>query len=143
MMVSFHRILQVYSEDKGFFGAVGMFSIFEALVQDRLGCSNGLKEAAEILNSKGDENIKERFSNLRLAINVLKHGKGESYRKLLNRSTALPFKIKQPNENFFNEGDVSEVSTLIEVDDDFVMNCAKTIRDVSDVIHRARPKFIA
>ena len=66
--------------------AVGMFSIFEALVQDRLGYSNGLKEAAEILNSQGDENIKERFSNLRLAINVLKHGKGESYSKLLNRS---------------------------------------------------------
>ena len=60
-----------------------------------------------------------------------------------NRSTVLPFKIKQPNENFFNEGDVSEVSTLIEVDDDFVMNRAKTIRDVSDVSHRARPEFIA
>ncbi len=123
--------------------AVGMFSIFDAMLQDRLECADGFKEAAEILNFQGAEDLEERFSNLRLAINVLKHGKGRSYTELLEKAAALPFRIKQPDENFFNEGDVSEVSTLIEVDDAFVMNCAETIRDVSRTIQRARPEFIA
>ena len=43
----------------------------------------------------------------------------------------------------FNEGDVAELSTLIEVDDVFVLNCAETIRDVSAVIHHARRAFFA
>ena len=123
--------------------AVGMFSIFDAMLQDRLECADGFKEAAEILNSQGAEDLEEQFSNLRLAINVLKHGKGRSYTELLEKAATLPFRIKQPDENFFNEGDVSEISTLIEVDDAFVMNCAETIRDVSRTIQQARPEFIA
>jgi len=34
-------------------------------------------------------------------------------------------------ENFFYEGDVSDVSSLIEVDIDFVLNCVKLIEQVS------------
>ena len=49
--------------------------------------------------------------------------------------------MKMPDEAFFAEGDVSEVSTLIEVDDAFVLRCAEVIRDISDVIRRARPGF--
>jgi len=122
--------------------AVGMFSIFDALLQDRLGCAEGLKEAAEILKGQGARELEGRFENLRLAVNVLKHGEGRSYRDLLEKQ-ALPFRIKRPDEAFFNEGDVSKVSTLIEVDDAFVMNCAATIRQVADAIQRARPEFIA
>jgi len=54
----------------------------------------------------GAQDLKERFVNLRLAINVLKHGEGRSYTDLLEKAAALPFRIKQPTENFFNEGDV-------------------------------------
>ena len=120
-----------------------MFSIFDALLQDRLGCADGFEGAAEILDSQGAKDLKERFSNLRLAINVLKHGEGRSYAELLQKTEALQFRIRRPAENLFNEGDVSEVSTLIEVDDAFVMNCAETIRDVSEAIRQARPDFIA
>ena len=122
--------------------AVGMFSIFDALLQDRLGCADGFKEAAAILNSLGATELEKRFDNLKLAVNVLKHGEGRSYKELLKKRT-LPFRIKQPDEGFFNEGDLSEVSTLIEVDDTFVMNCADTIREVADAIKRARPEFNA
>ncbi len=122
--------------------AVGMFSIFDALLRDRLGCADGFKEAAGILNGLGVTELEERFDNLKLAVNVLKHGEGRSYKELSKRRT-LPFRIKHPDEGFFNEGDVSEVSTLIEVDDTFVMNCADNIREVADAIKRARPEFIA
>ena len=116
--------------------AVGMFSILEANLQENLGCRNGFKEAKRILDDEGKLVLKEQFDNFYLAINVLKHGRGDSYDALIAKVTVLPFRIKQPNEPFFFEGDVSEVSTLIEVDDAFVQLCADVIKDVSEVIGR-------
>jgi hypothetical protein len=123
--------------------AVGMFSIFDAMLQDRLRCADGFKEVAEILYSQGALELAERLSHLRLAINVLKHGEGRSYEDLLAKVAALPFRLKRPGDNFFSEGDVSEVSTLIDVDDAFIMHCARTIREVSEAIQKVRPDFIA
>jgi hypothetical protein len=122
--------------------AVGMFSIFDALLQDRLECPDGFKEADAILASLGADGLRMKFSVLRQAINALKHGEGRSYAELL-AMPSLPFAIKKPNEDFFDEGDVSEVQTLIDVDDAFVINCANTIREVLDVIQKSRPSFIA
>jgi hypothetical protein len=50
--------------------------------------------------------------------------------------------VKLPDENFFFEGDVSEVSTLIEMDDDFVQRCGSVVSEVSEVLRRARQHFI-
>jgi hypothetical protein len=114
--------------------AVGMFSMFEANLQDSLGCSNGFGKAKKILDNKGEISTKERFEDLYLAINVLKHGRGTSYNTLVKKAKVLPFRIKLPNESFFFEGDVSEVSTLVEADDDFVQHCSNVIKEVSDMI---------
>jgi len=46
-----------------------------------------------------------------------------------------------PGENFFDEGDVSEVSTLIEVDDKFVLNCAELIEQVSKEMRNEFPNY--
>ena len=121
--------------------AVGMFSIFEANLQEGLSCSNGFGEAKKILDDEGKLDMKEHFDDLFLAINVLKHGRGRSYDALVAKAEVLPFRIKLPDEPFFFEGDVSEVSTLIEVDDAFVQHCGHVIRDVSEVIRRVRPEF--
>lgn len=120
--------------------AVGMFSMFEAILQDGLGCKDGFIEAKEILRCEDETVLYKRFSDLQLAINVLKHGRGHSYDELV-KNIELPFRIKQPYEVFFCEGDVSEVSTLIEVDDAFVRNCAQVICEVSSIIKRVRPNF--
>jgi hypothetical protein len=121
--------------------AVGMFSIFEAHLQDGLHCKNGFQQANELLGQQGEATLKDRFVALQAAINVLKHGRGKSYDVLVSKATALGFRVKLPGETFFDEGDVSEVSTLIEVDDDFVRRCADVIREVSEAIRRARPDF--
>lgn len=123
--------------------AVGMFSLFEAILQDGLSCSDGFREATNILDREGEALLKERFSDLQLAVNVLKHGRGRSYDALVAKSGALLFRVKLPGEAFFCEGDVSEVSTLIEVDDKFVLSCAEVIREVSEVIRRAQPEFLS
>ena len=120
--------------------AVGMFSIFEALLQDRLACDDGFAAARDCLKAEGESDLGKRFSQYASAINVLKHGRGRSYDALLAEIDALPFRLKRPNEPFFFEGDVSEVSTLIEVDNKFVSACADVIRDVARVIGKNRPE---
>lgn len=117
--------------------AVGMFSMFDAILQRRLQCADGFREAAALLDAKGEVALQERFSDLQLAVNVLKHGKGRSYDALVQKSGSLPFRIKLPGEAFFNEGDVAEVSTLVEVDDAFVLLCAEVIYAVSVSIKSA------
>jgi hypothetical protein len=44
--------------------AVGMFSLFEAILQDGLSCSDGFREAIDILNREGEAVLKERFNDL-------------------------------------------------------------------------------
>lgn len=129
------KTLQMIQLQKVIF-AVGMFSIFEASLQDRLSCSDGFRGAEAILDQQGEHELKERFSDLAAAINVLKHGKGRSYDALVAKAGKLPFRVKLPNEDFFFEGDVSEVSTLVEVDDEFVQRCGSVIGHVSEVLRR-------
>ena len=117
--------------------AVGMFSIFEAMLHDVLNCPDGFRGAAEVLTQQRNLDLQARFADLQLAINVLKHGRGRSYDALVNKAASLPFKVKLPNEDFFNEGDVGEVSTLVEVDDAFVLGCADVIREVSVALGKA------
>jgi hypothetical protein len=114
--------------------AVGMFSIFEAELQNRLGGNNGFRRAKEILESKGKTDLKERFEDIYFAINALKHGHGTSYDALVAKADKLAFRVKKPDESFFSEGDVSEVQTLIQVDDAFVQLCGVIITEVSQEI---------
>lgn len=116
--------------------SVGMFSIFEASLQARLNCKDGFSEVKTILAQQEEADLNETFQNLYTAINVLKHGRGHSYDKLVAKAS-IPFRVKLPNEAFFSEGDVSEVSILIEVDDAFVQLCGEVIRDVSEVLRKA------
>jgi hypothetical protein len=120
--------------------AVGILSLFEAALQDGLDCSDGFREAAEILDREGETVLKERLGDLQLAMNVLKHGRGRSYDALVAKAAALPFRIRLPGERFFYEGDVSEVGMLVDVDDIFVSRCAEVMREVSAVMKRARPE---
>lgn len=122
--------LQMIQLQKAIF-AIGMFSMFDAVLQDQLSCRNGFEGAKNMLKKKQNLELHDRFDEFICAINVLKHGEGKSYDALLSKSELLPFKIKLQGENFFDEGDVSEIDTLIEVDDSFVLNCADLINKVS------------
>lgn len=119
--------------------ATGMFSLLDSILQDGLSCRNGFEEAKKILLNNKEIELHNQFNDFICAINVLKHGRGKSYDFLVAKSESLPFKIKQPGENFFFEGDVSEISTLIEVDNGFVLKCAELIEHVSKVIRHEHP----
>lgn len=122
--------------------AAGMFSIFESIVQDRLKCENGYTAVREYLERAGEDDLNRRFAIFVQAINVLKHGRGRSYDALIAMGNDLPFRIKHPGEEFFSEGDVSEVATLIEVDDQFVRDCAALIAQVASVINKVCPVWL-
>ena len=121
--------------------AIGMFSLFDSILQDGLSCRNGFEGAKKTLIKIGKIELNDRFDNFVCAINVLKHGQGRSYNTLVSKYKLLPFRIKLPGENFFDEGDVTEVSTLIVVDDTFVLNCAKLIEEVSKEIRNEYPSY--
>lgn len=125
--------LQMLQLQKSIF-ATGMFSLFEAELQRALSTNNGFDEAKKILTENGDIGLMARFEHFKLAINVLKHGHGRSYNILVESVDSLPFNLKMPREYFFDEGDISEVSTLVEVDDEFLLSCAQLISDVSKAI---------
>lgn len=128
--------LQVIRLEKAIM-AVGMFSMFDAMLQGGLSCEDGFAGARECLESAGEIELARRFAQFTTAINVLKHGRGRSYDILLAEAEPLPFHLLRPGESF--EGDSTQIAALIEVDDAFVMACAGVIRKVSDVINRIRP----
>ncbi|KAA0915306.1 hypothetical protein FQ084_01730 [Psychrobacter sp. ANT_WB68] len=109
--------------------AIGMFSLFEAEIQNELKVEQGsaFKELKKRLKEKGKNEIILRFEEFYYAINALKHGRGQSYNKLLENKN-LPFKISSINGVFTNEGDVSEIETLILVDNGFLEDCLAVIR---------------
>lgn len=127
------KFLQMISLQKAII-ATGMFALFDAQLQQKLNCKDGFKEALRLLEDNADKNLISRFKYFKLAINVLKHGRGKSYETLLSEYDYLPFVIRKKEEGFFNEGDVDEIITLIKVDDNFLRNCAELIDDVSKVI---------
>ena len=63
--------------------AIGMFSMFDAILQDNLSCENGFKEAKKRLLVNQNLKLHDHFDDFICAINVLKHGKGRSYDTLL------------------------------------------------------------
>jgi hypothetical protein len=89
------------------------------------------------LERSGEIDLRNRFSFFLHAINVLKHGRGRSYDALIAMHASLPFRIKRPGEHSFFEGDVSEVATLVEVDDRFLQECADLVAQVAGVINKA------
>jgi hypothetical protein len=119
----------------------GMFSLFEGLLQSSMGWKRPFDSLKEYLQQGGQEELAQKFDDYKLAINVLKHGRGPSYDSLLSRASELEFRIKATGEGFFDEGDVSEVAVLVLVDDQFVKRCAALIQEATAII-RSRDRVL-
>ena len=118
--------------------AVGMFSLFEAVLQDQLGWKRPFKDLVTYLEDHDQSELAATFSDYYLAINVLKHGQGTSYDKLVLRRSSLEFTVGSPHE-FYREGDVAEVQVLIDVDERFVRRCAEIIEHAANFIRSREP----
>jgi hypothetical protein len=114
--------------------AIGMFSLFEALLQTKLTWAKPFDELDAYLRKQAKPELASAITDYKLAINVLKHGEGRSLTELLSRASGLDFNVRAAEDPFFEEGDVSEVDILVDVDDRFVRRCAQLIEDASAVI---------
>ena len=91
---------------------VDIFSIFEARMQHHFKRGPFSRKLTSLLLEAGEAELADRVHQYYLMINVLKHGKGESYRELRNAPSCL-FILKKPEESLSNEE--LAPSTLIDV----------------------------
>ena len=75
--------------------AVDIFSIFEARMQHHFKRGPFSRKLKALLLDSKEPDLADRLHKYYLAVNVLKHGKGASYRELLNSPTSL-FDVKSP-----------------------------------------------
>lgn len=82
----------------------------------------------------------ERFTDVELAINVLKHGKGRSYNILIAKGGGtLKEKLKDFDLEEYEENDIAALTTQIDVNDEFIYKCIDLITEISELIAEAHP----
>lgn len=114
---------------------VGVFSLFEARTRHKFPGRKFAKKLKMHLIQQGQERLALDFWSYYLAVNVLKHGPGSSYEELC-KTSELPFRIKQPGEDFFDEGDVAEPEGLINVTaTGFFQGLIRTLSEVHICLH--------
>lgn len=92
--------------------AIDIYSVFEARSQHHFRRGPFSRKLATLLLDSGEPDLAERVHQYYLAINVLKHGKGESYRELRNVPNPL-FKVKPGDDRIAGEAQAS--AGLIDV----------------------------
>ncbi len=117
--------------------AVGMFSMFEALLQSKLKWAQPFIQLDDYLRTRHKHELASVIADYRLAVNVLKHGEGRSHKELLARAGKLEFKVRADGDHFGEEGNVSDISILVDVDDEFVRRCAELIQLASKAMGSA------
>ncbi|MDX2485315.1 MAG: hypothetical protein QNK42_16835 [Pseudodonghicola sp.] len=83
--------------------AVDIFTLFEARMQHHFKRGPFSRKLRTSLLNSGHADLADRIHKYYLAINVLKHGKGASYRELLNTPTTL-FHVKPAESITSKEG---------------------------------------
>ena len=81
--------------------AVDIFSLFEARMQHHFRRGPFSRKLKSLLLETGHTDLANRIYQYYLAVNVLKHGKGASYRELLKTPNTL-FVVK-PNEDIIED----------------------------------------
>ncbi|MDT2078583.1 MAG: hypothetical protein RMX54_09900, partial [Planktomarina sp.] len=92
--------------------AVDIFSIFEARMQHHFKRGPFSRKLKALLLESKQPDLADRLHKYYLAVNVLKHGKGASYRELLNSPTSL-FDVKSPQAA--NSEEAQPTAGLIDV----------------------------
>ena len=81
---------------------VDIFSTFEARMQHHFKRGPFSRKLKSLLLDAGETDLADRVHQYYLAVNVLKHGKGASYRELLNAPSCL-FVLKTPEKTISDE----------------------------------------
>ncbi|MEJ6708307.1 MAG: hypothetical protein QNK92_05815 [Amylibacter sp.] len=85
--------------------SVDIFSLFEARMQHHFRRGPFSRKLKSLLLEAKQSDLADKFHQYYLATNVLKHGKGASYRELLN--TPNSFVVVKSNEDIADEANAS------------------------------------
>lgn len=117
--------------------AVDIFTLFEARMQHHFKRGPFSRKLQSSLMAAGHVDLADRVYQHYLAINVLKHGKGASYRELLGIQNCL-FVVK-PNEKS-NADDETAAAHLINVTvPGFFDRLTETILEAYDFLENKKP----
>jgi len=83
--------------------AVDVFTLFESRMQSHFKRGPFSRKLKAALIASGQADLADRVHNFYLAINVLKHGKGASYRELLGSSNPL-FRVNSAEDISSEDG---------------------------------------
>lgn len=119
---------------------IGAISILESMLQDTYDWQRPFEALNDHLRRHGLHEIADRFQDFRAAVNVLKHGRGRSYDGLQRQGRELAFRVKPPDEPCFEEGDVAEIATLVEVNPEFLRNCSEIIEEIVTALKEHPPE---
>ena len=107
--------------------AVDIFSVFEARMQHHFRRGPFSRKLKALLLAAEQTDLADRVHQYYLAINVLKHGKGASYRELLNAPNTL-FIVKSTEDSIADEAHA--LTGLVDVSvPEFFDGLTKTILD--------------
>ncbi|MBL4807525.1 MAG: hypothetical protein JKY31_09580 [Rhodobacteraceae bacterium] len=94
--------------------AVDIFAVFEARMQHHFRRGPFSRKLTSLLLAEGQTDLSKRVHQYYLAVNVLKHGKGASYRELLKAPS--DFFVVKPTKNIVgDETDAPESLIAISV----------------------------
>ena len=114
--------------------AIDTFSLFEARMQHHFKRGPFSKKLRALLVDAGQADLADRVYQYYLAINVLKHGNGASYRELRDAPNAL-FAVK-PTENA-RSGEDAAPSGLVDVGvPGFFAGLAKTLLEAHQFLEK-------
>ena len=84
--------------------AIDIYTVFEARMQHHFRRGPFSRKLSAMLQADGQADLADRVSQYYLAVNVLKHGKGDSYRTLLNEQNAWIVVNPANDENINEDG---------------------------------------
>lgn len=88
--------------------AIDIFTLFESRMQHHFKRGPFSRKLKVLLLKAGQAELADRLHQYYLAINVLKHGKGASYRELLN--TPRSFVVVRPNAEIIADDALIDIS---------------------------------
>lgn len=94
--------------------SVDIYSVFEARMQHHFRRGPFSRKLKALLLENGQADLANRLHEYYLAINVLKHGKGASYRELLEAPSAL-FEVKPSVKPSDDSTDEETAASLVDI----------------------------
>lgn len=114
--------------------AIGTWHMYEHFATESLGRQNPIKWIISKLQMEGKVELANELETCRLAINVLKHGRGPSYDRLRRQPNLTKMHLRITEDEDW-EGVVGANPVLLDFNEDFIFAMARSVKAAQEVIN--------